>query len=108
LVGLVADRDLVGNGIEVEFFGETTTLPAGPAVLALRSGAALMPSAVFQHPNRRCHGVIRPPIDCTRQGRFREDVTRITRQLAVEMEDLIRRAPEQWHMFQANWPSDRR
>ena len=33
LVGLLSDRDIVGNGIEVEFFGETTTMPAGPATL---------------------------------------------------------------------------
>jgi len=42
LVGLLCDRDLVGNGVEVEFFGETTTMPAGPATVALRTGAALM------------------------------------------------------------------
>ncbi|HLG91794.1 MAG TPA: phosphatidylinositol mannoside acyltransferase, partial [Acidimicrobiales bacterium] len=45
VVGLLADRDLTGTGVEVEFFGEVTTLPAGPAALALRTGAALLPSA---------------------------------------------------------------
>ena len=47
LVGLLSDRDLAGNGIEVEFFGETTTMPAGPATLALRSGAQLVTGAVL-------------------------------------------------------------
>ena len=50
VVGLLADRDLVGNGIEVELFGEKTTLPAGPALLALRSGAPLMTCAIYQRP----------------------------------------------------------
>ncbi len=107
LIGLLADRDLTGNGVEVEFFGETTTLPGGPATLALRTGAALMPCAVFELGGGRHCGVINRPIDCTRQGRLREDVERLTRRLAAELEVLIRRAPEQWHMFQPNWPSDR-
>lgn len=107
LVGLLADRDLVGNGVEVELFGETTTLPAGPAMLALRSGADLMSAAVYHYRGDRHHAVINPPIDCARTGRLRDDVARITRQVAEEMEVMIKRAPEQWHMFQANWPSDR-
>ena len=40
---LLCDRDLAGGGVEVEFFGERTTLPGGPATLALRSGAPLLP-----------------------------------------------------------------
>jgi KDO2-lipid IV(A) lauroyltransferase len=107
MLALVADRDLVGNGIEVEFFGEMTTLPAGPATLALRSGAPLMTTAVYHYRGDRHHAKVNPPIDCTRTGRLRDDVQRITQQVAHEMEVLIRRAPEQWHMFQANWPSDR-
>jgi KDO2-lipid IV(A) lauroyltransferase len=107
LLGLVADRDLVGNGIEVEFFGEMTTLPAGPATLALRSGADLMTTAVYHYRGDRHHAKVNTPIDCTRTGSLRDDVRRITQQIAREMEVLIRRAPEQWHMFQANWPSDR-
>ena len=41
-----------------------------------------------------------------REGRLRDDVTRVTQMLAAELETLIRRAPEQWHMMQPNWPSD--
>ncbi|HEV2361778.1 MAG TPA: phosphatidylinositol mannoside acyltransferase [Acidimicrobiales bacterium] len=107
LIGLVADRDLTGSGVEVDFFGETTTLPAGPATLAIRTGAVLFSCAVYDVGDGHYHGHINPPIDCRREGGLREDVTRITRALTRELEDLIRRAPEQWHMFQANWPADR-
>jgi KDO2-lipid IV(A) lauroyltransferase len=107
LVGLVADRDLGGNGVDVEFFGEVTKLPAGPAVLAIRTGAPLFPSIVYQERGGKGHGVIRPPLEIERTGNLRADVTRITRMLAAEFEDVIRKAPEQWHMFQPNWPSDR-
>jgi phosphatidylinositol dimannoside acyltransferase len=108
LVGLLCDRDIVGNGVEVEFFGERTTLPAGPATLALRTGAALLPAAVYGGPARRFHtGVILPPVEAVRTGRLRADVTRITQQVARDLESLIRRAPDQWYLFQPNWPSDR-
>ncbi len=50
LVGLLSDRDIEGNGIDVEFFGETTTMPAGPAALALRSGARLVTGRRLQRP----------------------------------------------------------
>jgi KDO2-lipid IV(A) lauroyltransferase len=106
LVGLVCDRDLERNGIDVEFFGERTTLPAGPATLALRTGAVLLPTAVYFEGSGH-HGIVRPPIDTTRSGDgLRADVARITQVLAHELEALIRRAPEQWHLLQPNWPSD--
>ena len=50
--------------------------------------------------------MVRPPIPVERQGSLREDVARITQLLMIEVEGLIRRAPEQWHLFQPNWPSD--
>ena len=50
VVGLIADRDIAGSGIDVEFFGEKTKIPNGPAVLALRTGATLVVGALFQRP----------------------------------------------------------
>lgn len=107
LVGLVSDRDLARTGTEVEFFGERTTLPSGPAILAIRSGAPLLPCAIyFEGRGGRHHGIVRPAIDVSRKGSLREDVARITQDLAAELEGLIRRAPHQWHLMQPNWPSD--
>lgn len=106
LLSLVCDRDIAGGGVEVEFFGERTTLPAGPATLALRTGAPLMAATCFFEGGGH-RGVVRPPIDTSRQGKLREDVARVTQVLAHELEELIRLAPEQWHLLQPNWPSDR-
>ena len=105
LAGLLCDRDIGGGGVEVEFFGERTTLPAGPVTLALRTGAPLLPTTVYFE-GRGHRGVVRPPIDLTRRGTLREDVARLTQVLAGELEILISEAPEQWHVFQPNWPSD--
>ncbi|MGH9156558.1 MAG: phosphatidylinositol mannoside acyltransferase [Acidimicrobiales bacterium] len=106
VVALVCDRDITGGGVEAEFFGERTTLPSGPAALALRTGAALLPTAVYFEGRRGHRAVVRPPLATDRQGRFKQDVSRVTQLLAEELEALIRRAPDQWHLFQPNWPSD--
>ena len=102
---LLCDRDISGGGVEVEFFGEVTRLPGGPAVLALRSGAPLVPAAVYFR-GGGIHAIIEPPLDTERRGRLREDVRRVTQDLAHVLEMQIRRAPEQWHLLQPNWPSD--
>jgi lauroyl/myristoyl acyltransferase len=107
IVTLLCDRDITGQGVEVSFFGEKTTLPSGPAVLALRTGAPLLPTGVYDRGATR-HGIVRPPIPIERTGRFRDDVARVTQAIADELEVLIRKAPEQWHLMQPNWPSDRR
>lgn len=106
VVCLVCDRDLAGDGIEVPFFDEVTTLPAGPATLALRSGAPLVTAATY-FDGRRHRFVVEKPLEVDRRGRLRDDVTRITADIAQRLEGLIREAPEQWHLLQPNWPSDR-
>jgi lauroyl/myristoyl acyltransferase len=100
VVGLLCDRDIQGNGIEVEFFGERVRLPGGPATLALRTGATLVAAACYSGPGRDHFAAVTPPIAVERSGRLRDDVTRVTQALAVELEGLIRRAPEQWHILQ--------
>jgi KDO2-lipid IV(A) lauroyltransferase len=108
VVCLLADRDLQGGGPDVEFFGERTTMPAGPATLALRTGAPILPTAVYFTGRVDGHFAwVRPPLSVERvEKRLRDDVQRITQDLASDLEVLIRRAPSQWHMFQPNWPSD--
>lgn len=106
VLALVCDRDIGGGGVEVEFFGERTTLPAGPATLALRTGALLLPSAVYFRDGGH-HAVMGAPVDTARRGRLRDDVARVTQEVTCRLEELIRRAPDQWHLLQPNWPSDR-
>lgn len=114
VVCLLCDRNVgESGGVEVEFFGERTALPAGPATLALRTGAALLPAAVyFDGPGDRHLAVVRPEIVPQPVARgagpdaTRTEVARMTQLLAGELEVLIRAAPTQWHLMQPNWPSD--
>lgn len=108
VIALLSDRDVDGTGSSYEFFGETTTLPRGPAMLALRTGAALIPAAVYERGNDFV-AVLNDPIDAKRsEASLREDIDRISQELIRELEKLIRREPTQWHVFQPNWPSDTR
>ncbi|CAB5067658.1 unannotated protein [freshwater metagenome] len=107
IVALLSDRDIQGTGVDIEFFGERTTIPTGPAFFALRTGAALVPLATYF--SKRLDGhetIVRPAIKVERLATLREDVQRISQHLAIELELLIRRDPAQWHLFQPNWPSD--
>jgi KDO2-lipid IV(A) lauroyltransferase len=105
-VALLSDRDLGGRGVEVSFFGEPTTLPPGPATLAVRTGAPLLPvGCYFVDGGYRV--VVRPPLEVPGSGSKTEKVATLTQELASALEELIGEAPEQWHLVQPNWPSDR-
>ena len=106
IVGLLCDRDIGGTGVEVEFFGERTKLPGGPATLALRSGAPIVPAAAYFDDEVGHRGVFCAPMAVERTGRLRDDVERITQMVTYEIEKFIRHAPTQWHNFQPTWPSD--
>lgn len=105
-VALLSDRDLRGKGVQVEFFGEKTTLPPGPATLALRTGAPLLPvGCYFMDGGYRV--VIHDPMTLPEEGSRSEKVAALTQALAIRLEGIIGEAPEQWHLVQPNWPSDR-
>lgn len=106
IVGLLCDRDIQGNGIPARLLGEEVTIPAGPATLALRTGAVLLTAACYAGPGDGHHAVIMPPIDTTRTGKLREDVARVTQAVADDLSSLIRRAPEQWHVLQPRFTDE--
>jgi KDO2-lipid IV(A) lauroyltransferase len=99
LVGLLCDRDLAGDGIEAALVGRTATVPAGPATLALRTGAVLLAGVVYSGPGNQHSIYISPPIDTSRSETLRKDVARVTQDLTDVVSGMIRRAPEQWHVF---------
>ena len=102
IITLVADRDLSGRGVEVEMFGAPRRLPAGPALLALSTGAPLCVCAVFTTAEG-WHTVINPPAAIERTGVLRQDVAALTRFIAAGFERFISAAPPDWHMFQPAW-----
>ena len=104
-VALLCDRDLKRRGVEVEFFGEMTTLPPGPATIAVRTGAPLLPvGCYFDGGGYRV--MIKPPLPVPELGSRSDKVTAMTQALAAELEKIISEEPRQWHLVVPNWPSD--
>jgi KDO2-lipid IV(A) lauroyltransferase len=104
MVCLVAERDLSRGGIEVDFFGERTRMPAGPALLAATTGAALLPVHVYYEADGWGQTVA-PPVDLG-EGSLRDRVTRGTQALADFFAAGIAAHPQDWHMLQRLWLAD--
>jgi KDO2-lipid IV(A) lauroyltransferase len=99
-VCLMADRDLTRSGVQVDFFGEPTRMPAGSAKLAIATGAPLFPAHVH-YDGDDCIVDIQEPLD-TSSG----DVTVITQALADRFAENIAAHPADWHMLQPQWLAD--
>lgn len=102
-ITLLGDRDLQGNGVEVRLCGGRTTMPSGPALMALQTNAALIPLELGFTPDG-WRNVYYPEIVMPGDGRLRERVMYGIDQLAEIYTDLIRRNPQDWHMLQKIWP----
>jgi phosphatidylinositol dimannoside acyltransferase len=99
-VCLMADRDLTRSGVQVDFFGEPTRMPAGSAKLAIATGAPLFPAHVH-YDGDDCIVDIQEPLD-TSSG----DITVITQALADRFAENIAAHPADWHMLQPQWLAD--
>jgi len=100
--GILADRAITGVGVRVPFFGREALLPSAHVVLALRTGAPLIPAF-----SGREHGQLtasfEPPLELTSSGDRETDVREGVRRWANVLERYVRRAPEQWTVFESVW-----
>ncbi len=109
LVCLVADRDLSKSGVQVDFFGEPTRMPAGPALLAQQTGALLLPVTLWYDESPVMQGRVHPPIEVPDGFAPTERARRtalMTQGLADAYASGIAEHPQDWHMLQRLWLSD--
>ncbi|MFI1410174.1 phosphatidylinositol mannoside acyltransferase [Streptomyces sp. NPDC020707] len=106
LVCLVAERDLSASGVEVSFFGDTTRMPAGPALLAQQTGALLLPVTLWYDESPVMRGRVHPPVDVPESGTRAEKTSVMTQALADAFAAGIADHPEDWHMLQRLWLAD--
>jgi lauroyl/myristoyl acyltransferase len=103
LIGLLADRDLTGRGVEVEMFGAMRRLPAGPAMLALSTGAPIVVVGTYETASG-WRGVVWPLAMPDLVGDRRIDARAITQAIAEAFERMISASPADWHVFEPAWP----
>ncbi|MFD9745762.1 phosphatidylinositol mannoside acyltransferase [[Kitasatospora] papulosa] len=106
LVCLVADRDLSASGVEVDFFGATARMPAGPALLAQQTGALLLPVTLWYDGTPVMGARVHPPVPLPETGTRAEKTSSMTQALADAFAGGIAEHPEDWHMLQRLWLAD--
>ncbi|MGI8927043.1 MAG: lysophospholipid acyltransferase family protein [Tepidiformaceae bacterium] len=109
LLALLIDRPMAGDGVRVRFFGEEVEVPAGPARLALATGAAVVPAALprIDQNGPEVATLADFTVTAVRTGDSEADVRALTQQIMDAHERFIRRYPDQWYMFREMWPAPR-
>lgn len=108
-VAIVVDRPVAENqGTEITFFGRKTYVPSGPAALALKSGAAIVPGFVwYGHHNEFYVKAFKPIFPQQVKNSERDaEISRLTQRIYDVLEGMIRQWPTQWYMFRQFWPSE--
>jgi len=103
MIVTAVDRDLAGTGMEVEFFGHPARIPTGPASLAIRRGAAVLPVLALRNPDDSYQAIGLPMIVADAQAEPKAEERRITELLVRHLEHIIREHPDQWHVPHRIW-----
>ena len=108
MLAMLIDVPAKDQTVTVDFLGAPAEVSSAPARIALRTGAWVVPSMVLRGPDRDT--LIRPIVDIHSiryepTGDEEHDVTELTRQIMVALEDWVRAYPEQWFIFRRVWPS---
>lgn len=107
LVGLAVDVGVSKKGIGVKFFGEDSIFPAGPALLAKRTGAMIVPSCAYCTPDRHFIVIADEPILYHDTGDEARDLQTVTQTMVNRLERFIAAHPDQWYVFRPIWHSGR-
>ena len=108
-VAFVVDRPVAKNqGVAVKFFGRKTYVPGGPAAVAFKSGAAIVPGFAWYGHNNEFYAKAFEPI-FPQQGKHIDrdtEISRLTQSIYNRLEVMVREWPSQWYMFRQFWPSE--
>jgi phosphatidylinositol dimannoside acyltransferase len=102
VVAMALDRDLIGNGEPMEFFGQAAPIPIGAVEIAIRAGAAVVPILLFRN-KYRVHAVVYPEIRYAPDQPRDAEVRKTAQVLLRIFEQAIREHPEQWHVLDPIW-----
>ena len=102
LVALVADRDMSRNGIEVNFLGGIAKMPAGPAILAIKTGSPLV-TAYIRYLDKGIEITFDETIKLPVTGSEEEQIKIVTQSMADNFAKRIKDSPVDWHMLQRIW-----
>ena len=100
---VISDEFRKGEGARVSFFGKTVIARRGPATLALRTKAAIVPATMVRQANNSLKLIIEPALEFEPNQRPRDAVQRNTERMVRWLEQVIRAYPEQWNWMNLRW-----
>ena len=103
MVVTAIDRDIIGTGHTMPFFGRPAPIPLGTAAIALRLGTPLLPVCVYRLPDDSYMAEAAPMVVANSTGDKKADEIRITQELLRHIEGFIRSHPEHWHIPHRIW-----
>ena len=103
LIGVLADVDTSVDGVFVDFFGRSAYTPYSPVAMALKTGAAILPTFIVRQPDDSHRVVVEPPLDLKRTGDRDQDFQINTQMFTKIIESYVRRYPEQWIWMHERW-----
>ena len=104
---VIADEYRRDNGIHVPFFGRTVLARRGPATLASRTGAAVVPVYIIHDKGRGLKLIAEPELDLIRTDRGKAAIRENTLRMTQWLERTVRTYPEQWNWMNIHWQEDR-
>jgi KDO2-lipid IV(A) lauroyltransferase len=102
-VALLIDQDTKVKSTFVNFFGKPAATPVGATVLAMKTGAAIVPTYVHLGEDWKQHMHILPEIPMTFTGDEEADIVYNTQILTNFVEDVVRKHPDQWVWMHRRW-----
>jgi lauroyl/myristoyl acyltransferase len=107
LLCLLFDKPVAAvKGVPVRFFGRETAVPGGPAALAMKTGAVILPVFMYREPDSTFACAVYPPLQWNASGDRDADMQGIMQKLMDILESVVRARPDQWYMFRPMWHAE--
>jgi KDO2-lipid IV(A) lauroyltransferase len=108
IIGILSDQNVAAReGVFVDFFGRPACTGVGLAVLALRSGAPILPAFMARQKSGKYKLILKPLIDVSRTGDYNRDLLDNTQRFTKIVEEVVREYPDQWFWIHQRWKTKR-
>jgi Kdo2-lipid IVA lauroyltransferase/acyltransferase len=108
LIGILSDQNVsVREGVFVDFFGRPACTGVGLAVMALRSGAPILPAFMARQKSGKYKLILKPLVEVSRTGDYDRDLLENTQRFTKIVEEVVREYPDQWFWIHQRWKTQK-
>jgi KDO2-lipid IV(A) lauroyltransferase len=107
-IAILSDQNVAAReGVFVDFFGRPACTGVGLAVLALRSGAPVLPMFMARQKSGKYKFILKPLVEISRTGDYEKDLLENTQRFTKVVEDVVREYPDQWFWIHQRWKTQK-